>query len=49
MGSAIYLSIGRWLTPDGREIEEKGITLDYVLAQTGVQEIQWVIDFLNKG
>ena len=47
-GSAIYLTIGRWLTPDGREIEGKGITPDYVLTQTGEQEIQWAIDFLNK-
>ncbi len=47
-GSAIYLTIGRWLTPDGREIEGKGITPDYVLTQTGDQEIQWAIDFLNK-
>jgi carboxyl-terminal processing protease len=47
-GSAIYLTIGRWLTPDGREIEGKGITPDYVLTQTGDQEIQWAIDFLNN-
>jgi carboxyl-terminal processing protease len=47
-GSAIYLTIGRWLTPDGREIEGKGITPDYVLTQTDDQEIQWAIDFLNK-
>ncbi len=47
-GSAIYLTIGRWLTPDGRKIEGKGITPDYVLTQTGEQEIQWAIDFLNK-
>jgi carboxyl-terminal processing protease len=47
-GSAIYLTIGRWLTPDGREIEGKGITPDYVLTYTGDLEIQWAIDFLNK-
>lgn len=47
-GSAIYLTIGRWLTPDGREIEGKGITPDYTLTQTGDQEIQWAVDFLNK-
>jgi carboxyl-terminal processing protease len=46
--SAIYLTIGRWLTPDGREIEGKGITPDYTLTQTGEQEIQWAIDFLNE-
>ena len=47
-GSGIYLTIGRWLTPDGREIEGKGITPDYVLTQTGDQEVQWAIAFLNK-
>jgi carboxyl-terminal processing protease len=47
-GSAIYLTIGRWLTPNGREIEGKGITPDYSLTQTGDDEIQWAIDFLRK-
>jgi carboxyl-terminal processing protease len=47
-GSAIYLTIGRWLTPLGREIEGKGITPDYVLTQTGDDEIQWAVDFLSK-
>ena len=47
-GSAMYLTIGRWITPNGREIEGKGITPDYVLTQTGDDEIQWAIDFLNK-
>jgi carboxyl-terminal processing protease len=47
-GSAIYLTIGRWLTPGGREIEGKGITPDYVLTQTGDDEIQWAVDFLDK-
>ncbi len=46
-GSAIYLTIGRWLTPDGREIEGKGITSDYVLTQPNSQWIQWAINFLN--
>jgi carboxyl-terminal processing protease len=47
-GSAIYLTIGRWLTPNGREIEGKGITPDYVLTQTGDDEIQWAVDFLHS-
>jgi carboxyl-terminal processing protease len=47
-GSAIYLTIGRWLTPDGREIEGKGITPDYVLTQPNAQWVQWAIDFLNN-
>jgi carboxyl-terminal processing protease len=46
-GSAIYLTIGRWLTPLGREIEGKGITPDYALTQPGEQWIQWAINFLN--
>jgi carboxyl-terminal processing protease len=47
-GSAIYLTIGRWLTPNGREIEGKGITPDQVLTQTGDDEIQWAVDFLHS-
>jgi carboxyl-terminal processing protease len=47
-GSAVYLTIGRWLTPQGREIEGKGITPDQVLTQTGDAEIQWAVDFLSK-
>jgi carboxyl-terminal processing protease len=46
--SAIYLTIGRWLTPHGREIEGEGITPDVVLTQTGDSEIQWAIDYLNN-
>jgi carboxyl-terminal processing protease len=33
-GSAIYLTISRWLTPDKHAIEGKGITPDYVIALT---------------
>jgi carboxyl-terminal processing protease len=47
-GSAIYLTIGRWLTPLGKEIEGNGITPDYTLTQTGEDGIQWAIDFLKK-
>ncbi len=47
-GSAIYLTIGRWLTPKGQEIEGKGITPDYTLTQTGDDEVQWAIDFLHN-
>lgn len=46
-GSAIYLTIGRWLTPDGREIEGMGITPDYILTESGDEEIQWAIDYLH--
>jgi carboxyl-terminal processing protease len=47
-GSAIYLTIGRWLTPKGKEIEGNGITPDYILTQTGEDGIQWAIDFLKN-
>jgi carboxyl-terminal processing protease len=46
-GSAIYLTIGRWLTPNGREIEGKGITPDQLLTKTGDDAIQWAVDFLH--
>ena len=46
-GSAIYLTIGRWLTPDGREIEGKGITPDQILTQTGDDEVQWAVNYLH--
>jgi carboxyl-terminal processing protease len=47
-GSYIYLTVGRWLTPNGHLIEGKGIEPDYVLTETGDAEIQWAIDFLDK-
>jgi carboxyl-terminal processing protease len=47
-GSYIYLTVGRWLTPNGQLIEGKGIEPDYVLTQTGDAEIQWAIDFLHR-
>jgi carboxyl-terminal processing protease len=46
-GSAIYLTVGRWLTPHGREIEGKGITPDQILTQTGDDEITWAVNFLD--
>lgn len=46
-GSSIYLTIGRWATPNGNLIEGEGIVPDYVLAQTGDEEVQWAIDFLH--
>jgi carboxyl-terminal processing protease len=46
-GSDIYLTVGRWLRPNGQLIEGKGIEPDYVLTVTGDEEIQWVVDFLH--
>jgi len=46
-GSDIYLTVGRWLRPNGQLIEGKGIEPDVVLTVTGDEEIQWAIDFLH--
>ncbi len=46
-GSSVYLTIGRWATPNGNLIEGKGIVPDYELTQTGDEEIQWALDFLH--
>jgi carboxyl-terminal processing protease len=47
-GSDIYLTVGRWLRPNGQLIEGKGIEPDYTLTVTGDDEIQWAIDFLHQ-
>ena len=46
-GSDIYLTVGRWATPNGDLIEGKGITPDHVLTQTGNDEVQWAVDYLH--
>jgi carboxyl-terminal processing protease len=46
-GSGIYITISRWLTPDGRLIEGKGIEPDIALTITGDAELQWAIDYLH--
>jgi carboxyl-terminal processing protease len=46
--SAIYLTIERFLTPYGNEIEGKGITPDYILTQTGDDAVQWAVDYLHN-
>jgi carboxyl-terminal processing protease len=47
-GSAIYLTVGRWLTPNGREIEGKGITPDIILTETGDDAVQWAVKYLDS-
>lgn len=46
-GSGIYLTTGRWLTPNGRMIEGQGIDPDIAIDVTGDAPIQWAIDFLH--
>lgn len=46
-GTGIYLTIARWLTPDGHLIEGQGITPDFPLALTGDDLLNWALDHLN--
>ena len=47
-GSGLYITTGRWLTPNGHLIEGKGIEPDYALELEGEEAIEWAIDYLNK-
>ncbi len=46
-GSGLYITTGRWLTPNGRLIEGEGIDPDYELELEGEDAIQWAIDYLK--
>jgi carboxyl-terminal processing protease len=46
-GSGLYLTTSRWLTPNRRVIEGKGIEPDYELKLEGDDTIQWAIDYLK--
>jgi carboxyl-terminal processing protease len=46
-GSGLYITTARWLTPNGRLIEGKGLDPDYELKE-GEDAIQWAIDFLGS-
>lgn len=47
-GSALYITVARWLTPNGRPIEGKGIEPDYELELEGEEAIQWAMDYLRS-
>jgi carboxyl-terminal processing protease len=46
-GSGLYITVARWLTPDGRLIEGQGIEPDIKLEVTGDDAVQWAIDYLT--
>ncbi|MFC1988380.1 S41 family peptidase [Chloroflexota bacterium] len=47
-GSGLYITIARWLTPNGSLIEGEGIEPDYTLELKGDDLIQWAIDYLKS-
>jgi carboxyl-terminal processing protease len=47
-GSGIYLTIARWLTPNGRLIEGQGIAPDYELMEEGDDAIRWAVGYLAR-
>jgi carboxyl-terminal processing protease len=47
-GSSICLAIEYILTPNGKEIEGKGITPDFTITQTGEAAVLWAVDFLHS-
>ncbi|MFC1992125.1 S41 family peptidase, partial [Chloroflexota bacterium] len=46
-GSGLYITIARWLTPNGQLIEGEGIKPDYTLELEREDAIQWAIDYLK--
>lgn len=46
-GSGLYLTIARWLTPEGRLIEGKGLEPDLESELTGDDLVQWAVDYLK--
>jgi len=48
-GSGLYLTIMRWLTPDGRLIEGHGIDPDIRLTLTGHDAVDWAVERLDSG
>jgi carboxyl-terminal processing protease len=48
-GTGLYLTIMRWLTPNGRLIEGHGIDPDVPLTLTGQAELDWAVQQLDSG
>ncbi len=46
-GSGLYITIGRWLTPNGRLIEGQGLMPDFEVNPEGDEIVQWAFDRLS--
>ena len=46
-GSGLYLTVARWITPNGRIIEGEGIEPDISLDITGEEELAWAVDYIQ--
>ena len=46
--SGLYLTVARWLTPNGHLIEGEGLSPDYELELDEEDAIQWAIDYLKS-
>lgn len=46
-GGGLYITTGRWLTPDGNIIEGVGLTPDIELDLENVDAIEWAIEYLR--
>jgi len=47
-GSGLYLTTGRWYTPEGRLIEGEGIEPDFPLDLEEVDPVEWAVDYLEN-
>jgi carboxyl-terminal processing protease len=47
-GSGIYITIARWLTPNGHLIEGTGIQPDQKLDYTQIDGVKWAVDYLRN-
>jgi carboxyl-terminal processing protease len=47
-GSGLYITVARWLTPNGNMIEGIGVIPDIELELTGDDAIQWAIEHLHS-
>jgi len=47
-GSALYLSVARWFTPQGRPINGVGIAPDFPLELEGEELVDWAIEYIRS-